>query len=75
MVILSTNLSDDSAQAALQLTNDIAEDVKVIRKLSSIHIHGIVVQLLKLLRSCLKVCENLFHTVGQRLSLHSVSKL
>ncbi len=64
-------LCDDCSKAPLQLTNDPTEDSKVICKLGGIHIHGIIVQLLELLSSCLKVCEDLLHAVSQCFALHS----
>ena len=66
-----TYLCNDSTQAALKLANDTTEDGKVVCKLSSIHIHGIIVQLLKLLSSCLEVSGDLLDTVGQCLALHT----
>ncbi len=64
-------LCNDSTQATLQLTNDSTEYGEVINELCGVHIHGIIVQLLELLGSCLEVGEDLLHTVGQCLALHS----
>ena len=68
------DLSNNSAQAALQILNDATEGCKVLRELFGVHVDDVVVQLAHYICSGLEVCEDLLHADCQCLALQGVGQ-